>query len=367
MGRFIPLGQAGGLANAGGLAGAGSTPSPGRRFIPIPQAMALQGSPADQGLLAPQQSPAYYDDAGIPQLSPHKSYFDDAGMEIRRGISGIPGPGSSPFGEAPSAVASRADPGMARAGLSIGGMNLGGNLADLGEPVSRGVINDAIRGFFGETLGLGPWGARIGNEVVNFAIGKAPFPTSLVATAINTATANVANRGTANARNQAMMDMAQPFGELPFGMPDPGPPPPDSLGVPPDPNSLTGRTFGNAVFNNPDVPGGLSYGVTNQTNFGTRGDDPDSAPPGPPGDDPGDSGPGPTGDDGMGDFAHGGTVKDRTRLPGGKEPIIAHQREEVIRPDMARRYRPLLKAINRGESPVGLVRLLMSGAGMARG
>ena len=350
MNRFIPLGQAGGLANAGGLAGTGSASSPRRRFIPVSQAMALQGSP----------------------------------MEIRRGISGTPGPGSSPFAAPPSPVASRADPGMARAGLSIGGMNLGGNLADLGEPVSRGILNDAIRGFFGNTLGLGPLGARIGNEVVNFAIGRAPFPTSLVTMAINTATANARNQATANVRNQAMLDMAQPFGELPFGMPDPGLPLSDPRGIPPDPESLVGRTFGDARFSDPSNPSGYSYAVSNNTNFGTRGDEPDAPPDSsisgitgafgisgvegvegaPTGGDPG---AGPTGDDGLGDFAHGGTVKDRMRLPAGRERITAHEGEEVVRPVMARRYRPLLKAINRGESPIGLIRILASGAGMAQG
>src|SRR3990167_4729515 len=69
---------------------------------------------------------------------------------------------------------------------------------------------------------------------------------------------------------------------------DPTAPQSDPYGIPPDPESLTGRTFGLAVFNDPDAIGGYSYGRTNDTNFGRRADDP-----APTGDDTG----APTGDD----------------------------------------------------------------------
>jgi hypothetical protein len=283
------------------------------------------------------------------------------------------GPGFAGSPAPPAPEGSRADPGMARAGFNIGSTNIGGNL---GVDQSRGIIGDAVRGFFSNTLGLGQmgpvgrFGARLGEFGVGALLGKAPFPTSLVVGGINTLTGNIANQATARARNEAMMDAAKPFGELPFGMPDPGPPMgQDPYGVPPDPESLTGRTFGNALFSNPESPYGYSYGITNTTNFGTRGDDPD-APVGPPadegntgsvtggyGDPPGDSP----------DFATGGTVLDRMKLPRGLERISAHENEEIIRPEAAQAYRPLLKAINRGESPLGLVKMLISGAAMTGG
>lgn len=62
-----------------------------------------------------------------------------------------------------------------------------------------------------------------------------------------------------------------------------------------------------------------------------------------------------------GDFLKGGLVKDRSRLPGGKEPITAHEEEFVVNPKASKLHRVLLGAINGGASKLELVALMKAG------
>ena len=174
--------------------------------------------------------------------------------------------------------------------------------------------------------------------------------------------------------------------------------PPDAPPAPPVDDPNTALTLGFVM----DDRGNVTRGLAERSNFGRRSDDPDPDPgiqgmpdddpseeglgPGPPGEpgtptgsptgDPGDEGGGgptggdtggvagttggggPSGDASTSGYRRGGTVKDRMRLPRGLERINAHEGEEVTRAAMARKHRPMLKAINADMPRAGLMRLL---------
>jgi len=50
-------------------------------------------------------------------------------------------------------------------------------------------------------------------------------------------------------------------------------------------------------------------------------------------------------------FRHGGTVPDRANIPGGAEPIMAHEGETIMSPEATRQYGPQLERMNRSTQP----------------
>src|SRR3990167_235090 len=152
---------------------------------------------------------------------------------------------------------------------------------------------------------------------------------------------------------------------------DPTAPQSDPFGIPPDPSTLTGRTFGLDAFALPG--GGYGYGVSNDTDFGINAT-PSEGNPGGGGTGTGNTGTGgttggttggggPTGDAATSGESRGGTVKDdgprNDRRGMGTDTVNTWLTpgEEIVNAKSAAKYRQLIKAIN-DDDPVKIMGFL---------